>query len=191
MEGLGNTACSLECLACLTVHGLDHLGVVTALAQTRFLVASDRSQAARRRSVWILVTSGSLNSNSTRARTSLFPSLCPVVMHSPVTGLFQVLLDRSHHPSPLPRATYDWAYPIGSPFSIAMASDGLLALKRLASTVPVRQQVSGVLLLRPTTRRYEIDLATHRASSARSCSVMRRSADELLLPVTMLYFVML
>ena len=39
-----------------------------------------------------------------------------------------------------------------------------LALKRLASTVPVRQQVSGVLLLRPTTRRYEIDLATHRAS---------------------------
>ena len=30
--------------------------------------------------------------------------------------------------------------------------------------VPVRQQVSGVLLLRPTTRRYEIDLATHRAS---------------------------
>ena len=30
--------------------------------------------------------------------------------------------------------------------------------KRLASTVPVRQQVSGVLLLRPTTRRYEIDL---------------------------------
>ncbi len=40
--------------------------------------------------------------------------------------------------------------------------DGLCA-KRLASTVPVRQQVSGVLLLRPTTRRYEIDLATHRA----------------------------
>ena len=26
----------------------------------------------------------------------------------------------SHHPSPLPRATYDWAYPIGSPFNIAM-----------------------------------------------------------------------
>ena len=45
-----------------------------------------------------------------------------------------------------------------------------LALKRLASTVPVRQQVSGVLLLRPTTRRYEIDLATHRASQGHAQS---------------------
>ena len=45
-------------------------------------------------SVWILVTSGSLNSNSTSARTSLVPKPCPVVMHSPVTGLFRVLLDR-------------------------------------------------------------------------------------------------
>ena len=36
------------------------------------------------------------------------------------------------------------------------------ALKRLASTVPVRQQVSvqSCFFLRPTTRRYEIDLAT-------------------------------
>ena len=62
--------------------------------------------------------------------------------------------------------------------------DGL-ALKRLASTVPVRQQELGVLLLRPTTRRYEIDLAT-----IEHLSVMRRSVTESLLLVTMLYFVM-
>ena len=59
--------------------------------------------------------------------------------------------------------------------------------KRLASTVPVRQQVSGVLLLRPTTRRYEIDLATHRASQGHAHAHMRRSVTESLLLVTMLY----
>ena len=46
---------------------------------------------------------GIMNSNSTSARTSLVPSLCPVVMHSPVTGLFRVLLDRFLLPTIRPR----------------------------------------------------------------------------------------
>ena len=66
-------------------------GVVTVpcLSNPAF-VASDRSQVARRRVRLDLATFGSLNSNSTSARTSLVPKLCPVVMHSPVTGLFRV-----------------------------------------------------------------------------------------------------
>ena len=122
MEGLA--ACSLECLACLNhVHGWTIWGGYGTLPSNPAFVASDRSQVARRRVRLDLVTSGSLNSNSTRARTSLVPSLCPVVMHSPVTGLFRVLLDRFLLPTIRPRfqeQTYDWAYPIGSPFSIAM-----------------------------------------------------------------------
>ena len=46
-------------------------------------------------SVWILVTSGiieqQLNQSSNQLGSQAF---CPVVMHSPVTGLFRVLLDR-------------------------------------------------------------------------------------------------
>ena len=121
-------------------------GVVTVpCLKPRFLVASDRSQVARRRVRLDLVTSGSLNSNSTRARTSLVPKPLPScdafasdwsIPRTPGS------VSSSHHPSPLfPRATYDWAYPIGSPFQHCNVwSDGLFALKRLASTVPVRQQ---------------------------------------------------
>ena len=48
---LGITACSLECLACLNhVHGWTIWGGYgTLLLKPRFLVASDRSQVARRR----------------------------------------------------------------------------------------------------------------------------------------------
>ena len=51
MEGLGITACSLECLACLNhVHGWTIWGGYGTLPlKPRFLVASDRSQVARRR----------------------------------------------------------------------------------------------------------------------------------------------
>ena len=51
MEGLGNTACSLECLACLNHVPAGPSGVVTVPLplKPRFLVASDRSQVARRR----------------------------------------------------------------------------------------------------------------------------------------------
>ena len=45
-----------------------------------------------------------------------------------------------------------------------------LCAKTLGKYCSVRQQVSGVLLLRPTTRRYEIDLATHRASQGHAQS---------------------
>ena len=90
MEGLGITACSLECLACLNhVHGWTIWGGYGTLPQTPLSRSIDRSQVARRR-VRILVTSGSLNSNSTSVEPAWFPSLCPVVMHSPVTGLFRV-----------------------------------------------------------------------------------------------------
>ena len=143
----------IECLACLNhVHGWTIWGGYGTLPSNPAFVASDRSQVARRRVRLDLGDPGSLNSNSTRARTSLFPSLCPVVMHSPVTGLFMVLPWiglPSHHPSPLPRATYDCDIPNRLPFSIAMYGGRTLALKRLASTVPVRQQVSGVLLPPP------------------------------------------
>ena len=84
-------------------------------------------------------------------------------MHSPVTGLFRVLLDRLLFPPSVPASKSNVRLGIPNRLSIQHCnvwSDGTLALKRLASTVPVRQQVSGVLLLRPTTRRYEIDLAT-------------------------------
>lgn len=51
MEGLGIIACSLECLACLNhVHGWTIWGGYGTLPlKPRFLVASDRSQVARRR----------------------------------------------------------------------------------------------------------------------------------------------
>ena len=125
MEGLGITACSLECLACLNhVHGWTIWGGYGTLPlKPRFLVASDRSQVARRRVRLDLGDPGSLNSNSTSARTSLVPKPLPScdafasdwsIPRTPGS------VSSSHHPSPLPRATYDWAYPIGSPFSIAM-----------------------------------------------------------------------
>ena len=80
-----------------------------------------------------------LNQSSNQLGSQAFAQL---VMHSPVTGLFRVLLDvsSSHHPSPGPRATYDWAYPIGSPFSICTYGVTDSALKRLASTAPVRRK---------------------------------------------------
>ena len=140
-----------------------------------------RSRIARKLlgdgSVWILVTSGSLNrSNSTRNRTSLVPKPLPgcdafasdwSIPRTPGS------VSSSHHPSPLPRATYDWAY--SNRLSIQHCnvwSDGLCAKNACARTVPY-VEVSGVLLLRPTTRRYEIDFS--HSIIARSCSVMRRS----------------
>ena len=126
MEGLGNTACSLECPACLNhVHGWTIWGGYGTLPlKPRFLVASDRSQVARRRVRLDLGDLGIIEQQlNPELEPAWFPSLCPVGMHSPVTGLIPRTpgsVSSSHHPSPLPRATYDWAYPIGSPFSIAM-----------------------------------------------------------------------
>ena len=103
------------------VHGWDHLGWLRYLASQTPLVASDRRKLLGDGSVWILVTSGSLNSNSTRARTSLVPKPLPSCEYPPVTGLFRNprSVSSSHIRPRFQRATYDWAYPIGSPFSIA------------------------------------------------------------------------
>ena len=135
------------------VHGWTIWGGYGTLPlKPRFLVASDRSQVARRRVRLDLGDLGSLNSNSTSARTSLVPKPLPScdafasdwsIPRTPGS------VSSSHHPSPLPRATYDWAYPIGSPFSIAMYGVTDSALKRLASTVPVRQQVFGAFFSAP------------------------------------------
>ena len=104
---------------------LDHLGWLRYLAsQTPFLVASDRSQVARRRVRLDLGDLGIIEQQLNQSSNQLgFPSLCPScdafasdwsIPRTPGS------VSSSHHPSPLPRATYDWAYPIGSPFSIAM-----------------------------------------------------------------------
>ena len=174
VEGLGNTACSLECLACLNhVHGWTIWGGYGTLPlKPRFLVASDRSQVARRRVRLDLGDLGIIEQQLSRARTNgsqafascdAFASSWSIPAYSWIGFFF-------HHPSPLPRATYDWAYPIGSPFSIAMYGVTDSCAKTLGKYCSVRQQVSGVLLLRPTTRRYEIDLATHRASQGHAQS---------------------
>ena len=104
---------------------LDHLGWLRYLASQTPLSRSIGSLASC--SATVRLDLGDLGIIEQQLNPELepawFPSLCPVVMHSPVTGLFRVLpgsVSSSHHPSPLPRATYDWAYPIGSPFSIAM-----------------------------------------------------------------------
>ena len=106
MEGLGNTACSLECLACLNhVHGWTIWGGYGTLPlKPRFLVASDRSQVARRRVRLDLGDLGIIEQQlNPELEPAWFPSLCPVVMHSPVTGLFRVLLDRFLLPTIRPR----------------------------------------------------------------------------------------
>ena len=146
-------------LACLNhVHGWTIWGGYGTLPlKPRFLVASDRSQVARRRVVWILVTSGSLNSNSTRARTSLVQTL-------PSCDAFASDWSIPRTPGSVSSSTIrprfqeqrTTGHPISSPFSIAMYGVTDSYAKTLGKYCSVRQQVSGVLLLRPTTRRYEI-----------------------------------
>ena len=84
---------------------LDHLGWLRyCLSNPRFLIASDRSQVARRRVRLDLGDLGIIEQQLNQcAEPAWFPSLCPVVMHSPVTGLFRVLLDRFLLPTIRPR----------------------------------------------------------------------------------------
>ena len=106
MEGLGITACSLECLACLNhVHGWTIWGGYGTLPlKPRFLVASDRSQVARRRVRLDLGDLGIIEQQLNQCSNQLgSQAFCPVVMHSPVTGLFRVLLDRFLLPTIRPR----------------------------------------------------------------------------------------
>ena len=142
-------------------------------------------------SVWILVTSGIIEQLSPELEPTWFPSLCPSydkfasdwsIPRTPGSVLLPTI-------RPASKPTYDWSMP--NRLSIQRTMYGVTdscTLKRLASTVPVRQQVSGVLLLAPPLDD-EIDLATHRASQGHA-PVMRRSVTESLLLVTMLYFVM-
>ena len=111
MEGLGNTACSLECLACLNhVHGWT-IGVVTVPCLSNPAFQHRIAQQVARRRVRLDLDLGiieqQLNQSSNQLGSQAFIT---VVMHLPVTGLFRVLpgsVSSSHHPSPLPRATYD------------------------------------------------------------------------------------
>ena len=66
-------------------------------------------------------------------------------MHSPVTGLFRVLLDRFLLPTIRPRFQEQrtTGHTQSVPFSIAMYGVTDSCAKTLGSTVPVRQQVSG------------------------------------------------
>ena len=83
---------------------LDHLVVaVPCLSNPAFSASRIARKLLGDGSVWILVTSGIIEQLNPRLEPAWFPSLLPVVMHSPVTGLFRVLLDRFLlHPSPLP-----------------------------------------------------------------------------------------
>ena len=91
MEGL-TTCVFARMLACLNhVHGWTIWGGY-GTSQTRFLVASDRSQVARRRVRLDLGDLGiieqQLNQSSDQLGSQAFASS---LMHSPVTGLFRVL----------------------------------------------------------------------------------------------------
>ena len=105
MEGLGITACPLECLACLNhVHGWTIWGWLYLPLKPRFSRSIDRSQVARRRVRLDLGDLGIIEQQLNQYfEPAWFPSLCPVVMHSPVTGLFRVLLDRFLLPTIRPR----------------------------------------------------------------------------------------
>ena len=158
MEGLGNTACSLECLACLNhVHGWTIWGGYGTLPlKPRFLVASDRSQVARRRVRLDLGDLGIIEQQLNQSSNQL-GSPCPVVMHSVTGHSAYSWIGFFHHPSPLPRATYDWAYLIGSPFQALQCMDEQ-AVKTLILFLYVSK--CRALFSANTTRRYEIDLAT-------------------------------
>ena len=83
---------------------LDHRGGYGTLPlKPRFLVASDRSQVARRRVRLDLGDLGIIEQQLNQSSNQRPGSLCPVVMHSPVTGLFRVLLDRFLLPTIRPR----------------------------------------------------------------------------------------
>ena len=122
-------------------------GVVTVPLplKPRFLVASDRSQVARRR---VRLDLGDLGIIEQQLNQSFEPACSQPL---PSCDAFasdwsiRVLLDRFLLPTIRPRFQEQrtTAYPIGSPFSIAMYGVTDSCAKTL-STVPVRQQVSGV-----------------------------------------------
>ncbi len=131
MEGLGNTACSLECSACLNhVHGWTIWGGYGTLPlKPRFLVASDRSQVARRRVRLDLGDLGIIEQQLNQSSNQLGSKPLPVVMHSPVTGLFRVLWIGFFFPPSVPASKSNVRLGIPNRLSIQHCnvwSDGLL-----------------------------------------------------------------
>ena len=153
---------------------LDHLGWLRYLAsQTRFLVASGSLASCSATGPFGSGDLGIIEQQLNQCSTSLVPKPLPIVMHSPVIWSIPRTpgsVSSSHHPSPLPRATYDWACPIGSPFSIAMYGVTDSCAKTLGKYCSCTSASVGRASSRPTTRRYEIDLATHRASQGHAQS---------------------
>ena len=136
------------------------------------------------------MTSGSLNSNSTQSSNQReFPSLCPVVMHSPVTESIPRTLDRflPLHPSPLPAtATGHTQSALHSTYNVW--SDRTLALKTLGEVLVLHvSKCQAVTILLPPN--LGSVAATHRASPGHAQS-REAQCEESLLLVTMLYFVM-
>ena len=86
-------------------------------------------------------------------------------MHSPVTGLFRVLLDRFLLPTIRPRFQEQrtTGHTQSAHSSIAMYGVTDSCAKTLVAVLFLYVSKCRACLLRPT-RRYEIDLATHRAS---------------------------
>ena len=175
MEGLGITACSLECLGVFEpCTRLDHLGRLRYLASSNpaSRKASDRSQVARRRVRLDLVTSGSLNSNSTSARTSLVPK--------PLPSCDAFASDWS-----IPRTWIGFFFPPSVPASKSNVRLGIpnrlsiqhcnvwrtdSCAKTLGKYCSCTSASVGRASSPPHHRRYEIDLATHRASQGHAQS---------------------
>ena len=108
MEGFSNTACSLECLACLNhVHGWTIWGGYGTLPlKPRFLVASDRSQVARRRVRLDLGDLGiieqQLNQSSDQLGSQAFAQFLDAFASDWSIPRTPGSVSSSHHPSPLP-----------------------------------------------------------------------------------------
>ena len=155
-KGLGNTACSLECLAsCLKYNGCNSSGggYSTLPLKPRFLVASDRSQVARRRVRLDLADSGiieqQLNQSSNQLGSQAFAS-CDAE-YLPVTGSIPRTPDRFLLPTIRPRFQEQRTTGHTQSALYLGIANGNSCAKTLGKYC--RQQVSGVLLLRPTTRR--------------------------------------
>ena len=98
-------------------------GVVTVPCLSNPLSRSiDRSQVARRRVRLDLGDLGIIEQQLNQGARTEAGSQTFAHADAFASDFFRVLLDRFLLPPsvPLPRATYDWAYPIGSPFSITM-----------------------------------------------------------------------
>ena len=175
MEGLGNTACSLECLACLNhVHGWTIWGGYGTLPlKPRFLVASDRSQVARRRVRLDLGDLGiieqQLNQSSNQLGSQAFAQ-CDAFASDWSIPRTPGSVSSSHHPSPLPRATYDWAYQSALHSTRAMYGVTDSCLQETWQVLFLYVSKCRACFFSAPTRRYEIDLATHRASQGHAQS---------------------